>query len=227
MTQPLTRRVLQLLLVSVAVSAAMGVYALLLGEFRETQGKLLATTVSISGASTFGLVSGIALERGRLGLVPWLGIAASAVGATLIVIGAWAEVDTSGYWRSTGTIVVVAVAVAHASVVTVGGLSPRFRWVVIAAYALNAALALLVIGAIWGDSDAGGIARWMGTMGILLTAATIAVPVLRRIDRRASLPSPTVVETAAHCPRCGSALADGAADRCLSCGAHFRVVFDA
>ena len=90
MTQPLTRRVLQLLLVSVAVSAAMGVYALLLGEFRETQGKLLATTVSISGASTFGLVSGIALERGRLGLVPWLGIAASAVCATLIVIGPWA-----------------------------------------------------------------------------------------------------------------------------------------
>ena len=59
---------------SVAVNAALGIVALFAGEFGETQGKVLMTSLSISAASVGSLAMLPARERGLLGNVPNAGI---------------------------------------------------------------------------------------------------------------------------------------------------------
>lgn len=146
----LTRRELQrtalfVLVASLAVSAAMGVYALLIGEFEETQGKLLATSLSVSGAGALAMACGTAWERHRLGLLPRAGIALAILGFALVILGVWPEQDADAYWRTTATVLAFAVAAAHASVVTPHGLQQRYRWVFLSAYALNAIVTALAI----------------------------------------------------------------------------------
>ena len=56
----LQRTALYVLVVSLVVSAAMGVFALLIGDLDRTQAKLLATSLSISGAGTLAMLCAIA-----------------------------------------------------------------------------------------------------------------------------------------------------------------------
>ena len=63
----LQRLVLYVLIASVVVSAAMGVFALLVGEFEETQGKLLVTSLSVSGAGIVAMACGFAWSEGSSG----------------------------------------------------------------------------------------------------------------------------------------------------------------
>ena len=222
----LQRLALYVLIASVVVSAAMGVFALLVGEFEETQGKLLVTSLSVSGAGIVAMACGFAWERGQLGPFPLLGIGAGLLGFGLLIAGMWVEIESEPYWRLTGSLLVVAVAMMHASVVSPFGLAGRFRWVLAATYALNALLTALVVVAIWDEPEWSGYWRTMGTVAILLAAATIAIPVLRRLGEGAAVPARAEAPSGAtHCPRCGEPLARAGDEACVECGASFRVEF--
>ena len=205
----------------------MGVFALLVGEFGEAQGKLLVSSLSVSGAAIVAMACGFAWERGRLGLFPLLGIALGIAGFALLIVGVWTEADPRAYWRTTGTVLVLAVAGTHACVVSPFGLVGRFRWVFGAAYALNALVTALVTIAIWSEPEGSGYWRFLGTVAILLAATTIAIPVLRRLGEGASpaTEAAAVSSGGAYCPRCGEALSHEGDEDCPSCGASFAVEF--
>lgn len=221
----LQRTALYVLVVSLVVSAAMGVFALLIGDLDKTQAKLLATSLSISGAGTLAMLCAIAWERHRLGLLPPAGIALALLGFALVIVGVWAEIEAAGFWKSTSTVLAVAVAIAHASVVSPFGLVRRFRWVFGVTYGLNAIVTLLVVSAIWSETGGSGFWRFLGAMAILLAAATIAIPVLRRLGEGAASAPPAATELATHCPRCGQPLPGSGDEACPHCGARFRVEF--
>ena len=221
----LQRTALYVLVVSLVVSAAMGVFALLIGDLDKTQAKLLATSLSISGAGTLAMLCAIAWERHRLGVLPPAGIALALLGFALLIVGVWAEIGATGFWKSTSTVLAVAVAAAHASVVSPFGLVRRFRWVFGVTYGLNALVTLLVVGAIWSEPEDASFWRFLGSMAILLAAATIAIPVLRRLGDGAAPAPRAEADLAAHCPRCGEPLPQPGDEACARCGARFRVEF--
>ncbi|MCY4455739.1 MAG: zinc ribbon domain-containing protein [Chloroflexi bacterium] len=221
----LHRGALRVMLASVAASALMGCYAVLNEDFGETEGKLLLSTLSVFGTSMITLACGVAWERGRLGVVPPAGIVLGLIGLVFLLVVIWVEPDTDNDLIGRGllTEITLALAATHASLVGLNGLGRRYAAVPVAAYALNALLTATSILWIWWEpiwDDAFG--RWYGTLIVLLIAATISIPVLRRLEGSA-VDSPPVETAARFCPNCGAGLDPEGASTCAACGAAFQV----
>lgn len=202
---------------SLAVNAAVGIYAVLAPEFGETQGKVLATSLCVTGAALLALACEPAWARRLLGSIPYLGAALGAVGFALTIGGIWAEPESEALGQTTTSVLAVAVACALASLLALARLAPGHRWVLTLTLALLALGAALVAIAPWlGDDPAGWYLRTMGVALIALAACAVSVPVLHFVDRRA------VVLTASagairYCPYCGGTVS-GEARAPLSCG---------
>ncbi|MDP6606652.1 MAG: hypothetical protein QF664_10400 [Dehalococcoidia bacterium] len=220
------RVTLWVLIASVVVGALMGVWALLSGDFDETDGRLLGTTFSVTGAAALVIVFGRALERPGLGRLPYGGFALTAVSFVAIVAGIWAEVDAGWYWKLATSLTVVTLTAAHASLVSPAGLAVAFRWVARAAIGTGIVLALLILVMMWVPASSDAIWRGIGVFAILSSAASIAVPVMRRLSR---IPEPVDRSALVNfCPRCGEAMAELPGNiECPGCGARARVEFSA
>lgn len=221
----MTRTVVRVFLGSVALNAALAVYALLAGSFGATEGRILRTSLSLSGAVLLGLICEAARERGRLGLVPPLGAATAVGGFGLVIVGIWSEPSGEDIWRGAGTLLTLAVAASIVSLLSLPALAPRFRWTLTAAAFLAGVLAAMLVSTIWGEFESGWFFRWFGVVAVLLAAFAVALPVLHRISRREL--GPPARESVSYCPRCGRPLAarPDAETECPRCGAVFTVRF--
>jgi hypothetical protein len=224
-----TRVVVRVLLVSIALNAALAVYALLAGSFGATEGRILRTSLCVSGAVLLGLACQAARERGRLGPVPALGALAAAAGFGLVVVGIWAEPRGDGLWKAAGSVLVPAVAAAIVSLLSLPALAPRFRWTFTAAAVLAGVLAAMLVSTIWGEFESGWFSRWFGVVAVLLAAFAVAIPVLHRAGRREPRPEPQAGPEArvSFCPSCGRPVSARAETEtaCPACGAAFSVRF--
>jgi hypothetical protein len=221
----LHRGALRVMLASVAASALMGSYAVLREDFGETEGKLLLSTLSVFGTSMIVLACGVAWERGRLGVVPPLGVALGLLGLVLLLFVIWAEPDTDSEVLGRGllTEITLALAATHASLVGIFGVGRRYALAPIGAYALNALLTATSILWIWWEPDwDDAFGRWYGTLIVLLIAVTIAIPVLRRLEG-SEVAAARAGTLARFCPHCGAELEPEGASRCAACGAAFEV----
>ena len=214
------RIALRTLIGSVAISALLGVAAILGGSgFGRLQAKVLFTALTVSGASILVMACGAAWERGILKPVPRTGAIAAIVTGALVTIGVWGEVEAEEFWKLVGTVSLAAGALAHASLVALAELAPRFRWSRLAAYALAAILSVTLIVLIWAEgSDNENVFRFVAVASILLASATIAIPVFHRMSRLDSVDAGT---EARFCPKCGAALS--VPTECGGCHARFRV----
>ena len=214
---------LRISLLAVLVSAVLGIIALLSGDFGETQGRVIATSLCIAGACLLVLPA-LALSEARSSGLILAPAVFAPVGFALLIFGIWSEQDWGDYWRVTATFIVVGVLVAYICLMALLELAERLMILRLIAYGLALLLALEVLGAVWsedGPSDTG--ARVLGVTTILLTAATIALPLVRRMlpPRGAEGRSATVN----FCPSCGSRVETAGESNCRRCGARFRVDF--
>ena len=224
-SRTLHRGALRVMLASGAVSALMGCYAVLREDFGETEGKLLLSTLSVFGTSMITLACGVAWERERLSVVPPLGIALGLLGLVLLLGVIWTEpsTDSDVLWRGLATEITLALAATHASLISIFGLRRRYRAVPLATYALNALLTATTLLWIWWEPDwDDAFGRLYGALIVLVIAATIAIPVLRRLDGPVveAERSDTPVR---FCPICGAVLDPPGAAACEVCGATFEV----
>ena len=228
--RPVGRRMrrlgLGIFFVSVAVNAALGIYAVLAPDFGETQGKILGTSLCVTGAVVLALACEPAWERRLLGPVPYTGAVLGAVGFTLAVASMWTEPESEIWGKTMGTIFTVAIACAAASLLALARLAPRHAWI------FTMTLALLGLGAVmvgvlpWlGDDPAEAYVRALGVVMIVLAAFTVTVPVLHWVDRAALVVAEAETGAVRFCPYCGRELA-GIPDadlRCDRCGRGFTI----
>ncbi len=224
------RLALRVFLGSIAVNAAIAIYALLTKEFGDLQWKVLITSLCVSGASVLALACGPARERRRLGPVPLAGGALSIVGFALLIGAVWNDFDSKPLWKAAGTVIAVAAALAHASVLALCALAPRFAWTFQVAFALGLVNAAAVSVAICGEIENEWYWRSVGVAAVLLAAFTLAVPVLHVASRRelAAVRSAEGEQRRVRfCPLCGApigAAAPNEDENCSRCGGSFRVV---
>ena len=109
----LKKSFLYALIGSIGLSAVLGIFAMLMGEFGEFEIKVLLTSLTISGASLCGVCCGAALEAKRARLVPTAGMGLALLSAVLIISGLWTESASETYWKTTATITIAAVACSH------------------------------------------------------------------------------------------------------------------
>lgn len=221
----LKRMALLTLIASVGLSAVLGVYALLVGDFGEFEVKILLTSLSVSAASILSMSCAVAFERRRLGQLPLAGAVLALAGCGGCVLGIWIEFDYEPAWQLVLTATFFAIAAAHVCLLSLARLEARFRW----AFLLGATCALLLAVQlsllVWVKLfDEEWSWRFIGVVAIVLAATTIAVPLLHRIS---SLPLEETSGDAPRlraCPACGAELDAPIGEiHCSACDGRFQI----
>jgi hypothetical protein len=224
------RIALLFLIVSVVVSALLGIIAIIVGTFGRTEVQILLTTLTISAASICALACGALWEAGRAKLFPMIGIALAIVDAVLFIIGIWFETSSEAYWKFSAALGCVAVATAHACLLSLARLAWRFAWSRVAAFIAAYLLAALFIYMIYFTPNGDGVIRIIGVTSIVLAAMTILTPVFHRLsrgdfDKDAAGPSVPTRFATMTCPQCGSPQANSREEtKCSQCGCRFQIL---
>ncbi|NNC75398.1 MAG: hypothetical protein HKN93_07780 [Acidimicrobiia bacterium] len=223
MRQADIRRIaLWLLIASVALTAAIAIWAVAFGDFDDTTGKILGTSLSVAGGSLLALAAATGWERSQV--VAWLGIAGAVIGFGLVIAGIWLEPEGSVFWKAAVSAIIVGVAGAWIALLGNARLAASHRWVGNLAAFCGVALAALVLVALWAEVDSSGFGRVIGVFAVLVAALSVVVPVIHRLDAVPAEPTGSPEEWQ-HCPRCGevSVAASGVLAQCPSCDAAYRV----
>ena len=209
---------------SVALNACLGIVALVMGDFGQTQGKVLGTSLCVTAAVMLALAATPAWERRLLGPVPAVGASSGAVGFALLIVAIWLGEDASPtLGKAVGTALTVGGAGSLASLLALPRLAPRHRHVLTTALALGAVAAAMVLVQIWGELDSSLYARALGVVAVLLGAVAVSIPVLHRIGDTAG--ADAAADVPRFCPFCGAELTvgRGRSATCGACGRSFSV----
>ena len=230
-----TRVFLRLFILSVIVNAVLGIWALLAGDFGETQGKVLTTSFLVSAAMLSVLVNAPAMLRRCLWPFPVIGAATGAGGFALFTVVIWTESAGPGdsVIKLTLSALLVAAAATLASSLALITLADRFRLLQLVARALIAVLAVSLLIAIWGELEMDWYYRLVGVVGVLVAAVTLVIPVAWRFGSGGPGAGRHTDQAGDHavryCPSCGReverrALGPGEVNTCRNCGLSFQVV---
>jgi hypothetical protein len=219
---------------SIALSAIVGIYVILVGDSGPLEAKVLITALSVSLFSILGMSCGAAVEQQRLTRVAHLGSAAAALSFVLVMLAVW------GWWwepsqeeslmKWAASLALLAAAAALASLYALATLKPVFHWVRLMGYACVAALAVILVLMIWEAVDAsdGKVERTLAVLAILVASTTIAIPVLHRMSRASeNFALPLAALSIRFCVACGQGMTAAAGDEvvCAACGCRFQVQF--
>lgn len=181
----LRRLFLYLLIASVAVSAAMGIAVLVIGEFGELSTRVLMTTLTVTVTSILGLACGAYYESGRGRNLPLAGIFLSLVSALMVFLIIWNVLDdNSNFIKATLTVVMLAVSCSHLSLLSIARLDRRFAWSRIAAFVFVAVLDAILLYILWFEptSDSDLVSRIIGVLSILIASITVITPVFHKLS---------------------------------------------
>jgi hypothetical protein len=186
---PVKKAFLYALVGSVALSAILGILAILSGDFGWLELRILLTTVTIAVASIAGLACGayLATRRGRT--LPLAGAALSVLAAVMIIAGMWLEdLGSELYWKIAASASVFAVACAHLSLLSMARLAEWFRWSLAAAHAVILAVAALFVVIIFTEGDREGMFQLLAVAAVLDAAITVVIPILHRLSKADTAP---------------------------------------
>jgi len=212
--------------VSIAVNAALGVYAVVTPDFGETQSKILSTSLFVTGAILVALACEPAWERRFLGPVPYAGAVLGSIAFAMSAAGMWAEVDSDVYGKLVGTVFVAAAACTTASLLSLALLARGHRWVYAVALGLLTLGATMVAVAPWIGSDPPEpFLRAVGVVLVVFAAFAVTVPVLHWVDR-STVARDASTQVVRHCPYCGAIVSgpSGVELSCGSCAERFTVL---
>src|SRR5262249_45716874 len=138
------RLALWFLIASVGLSAIIGIIAIL-SKFGRTEAQILLTTLTVSAASICALACGALWESQRAKILPVAGIVLAISDAALFIVGIWWEAQSEAYWKFSASVGLIAVATAHACLLSLARLAARFAWARIAAFVAAYLLAIFFI----------------------------------------------------------------------------------
>jgi hypothetical protein len=188
----LRRAAIVVVIASLVLAGTLGMVALLSGEFGETQGRILLTTLAVAA---FGLTAlcHLAVATQRIRALGYIGIAASiaALVPALVLIWSWFDLreSTSDWFRALGVLSILAITLAQANLLLRSATSPRpivriGLTITLAAAAIVAImlwLPILTEGEVPGSDT--GYWRFFGVIAIVDVIGTIAVPIIGLVVR--------------------------------------------
>ena len=105
------------LIVSISMSCVFCIMVVLSRSWGEWQGRVLNTMITISGASLCTLSCAVLWDRKHKKALPLSGLAFTLVGAGLVIVVQWFDVNNRAYWVLTACTVALAVATSYLALV--------------------------------------------------------------------------------------------------------------
>lgn len=229
----LRKTALRLLIVSIVVSGALAIAALVTGEFGQLQTKVLLSALATSGASICGMACGAAWDQQRWRQAALGGLALVLFTLTITLLALWVEPEPINTWMKTvATGWLLAVAAAHASLLGLARTDRLLGWVRMSSIALGFALAIGIALPIWSTiyQDDSAYFRGLGVVGVLMLTGSLSLPVAARLKglRAANEPNTDAPDTRVMCPACAHVQSAPLGHiRCEHCGAHYRIELEA
>ncbi len=175
---------LKIFLGFLGLTALIAIVSVLLGELGQVQVKILATTFTISAASICSMACAAFTERKKPVHLGLAGILLSICAAVLVIAGMWSESNNETYWKTTVTVGVLAIALAHAFLLNLPELDKSQKWVQLISSITIAILALQIIGAVWGEINQDVYYRFLAVVAIVVALETLAIPILLKLRKR-------------------------------------------
>jgi hypothetical protein len=191
------KRLFALVLVcALCTSALLAIGILLLGEFDETQARILVTTGLIGFFSLLALPAGVLLDQGRHAYLAWTLIGLAAFSFVIAMNLTWGDVDSENLWRVAGSATAVTGAFSQAATTTSrrrATETPGVRTLYLLSLGAVSVLAFLILTAIWEEVDDAGFYRFLGAVAVLNLLLVLLQPVVRRLGRT-STPAPSALQ---------------------------------
>lgn len=196
-SQPLRRSFLRFAIVFLAMTALVALVSVLTGTFGELQARILGSSTTISLACVTAMACAAYRERGRHPRLGEIGIACSAIAATLMLVGIWAEIqviDRELFWKTVFLTMIWAFACAHAHLLCLPNLHEDHRWTQNVVVAAIVTLTTLGSIALLAEMDDEWLARVLIAIAIVVALFTLVVPILAKM-RKADAPADAVATT--------------------------------
>ncbi len=184
----LKKTFLNTLIGSIVVSALLGIWAILSGEFGEFQARILGTTLTVVGTSLLGLACGAFWESPRssemaLKAIPAAGIILAFVAALMVLIMIWGKYDD--IWKAAAISGIFAFSLAQLSLLSMANLAKRFEWVLTVAFLVVLSLAAInsILIIVEPESESNFVMRLIGVLAVIDAAITVMIPILHRLSR--------------------------------------------
>ena len=215
---------LKVFLVSIAVNAGLGIWALLVDDFGEIQGKILTSSFLVSATMVGLLVNAVPMRERVLWPLPVIASATSTAGFVLLIVAVWVEPDSDVWGRTLVSSLTIAGGATLAGLL---GLLRLREWHHIVRQATVIAIGVLcvtIVAVLWAEPDSDWWLRVIGIESVIVAApspgpardcplpsAVTAGSVLRPV-----LPGPHCAPSGPPVPR--------APRRCQGCGFEFSVM---
>ncbi len=178
------RLLLLAVIASLAVTAALAIGILLLGDFDDTEWRVLGTTFAISVASLLALPGAQLLDQRRAVPLAWATVALAAVAFVLFEHALWTDEDSETAWKRVGTAAVFAVATTQIAALTSRLKADDRKSVGVLYFAtvgLGLLLATLATTAMWKEIDSDVFYRVLAALAVLNAFLVVLQPLMRRL----------------------------------------------
>jgi hypothetical protein len=174
------------MIISLSISALIGIFVFLFGDFGETEFRLLMTTLTIGGYSLTGLCCSVLYEKRKFTPLALSGIMISVIGFIYTVLVIWEAIDLDNdfTWKALIIFIILAASTAHSCLLLLiksekslvnGALSGTIIFISIVAL-------MLIILALNEFDDVGEFYfRLLGVFAILDVLGTIVTPILNKV----------------------------------------------
>ena len=181
-----TRIALIALLASLIISALIGIIIVLKGDFGDTEGRLLGTTLSMATFTILAIPSIVQLGRGKFYILSGCGAGASVIAFFLVAAAIWSEgtFDIDLLTKLMVTFGVIAFASNHTALLLLVSGATTIIWVTL----ITTIIVLVIIAAIltisvWVENMPNGLVRPLTALAILDVLGSLAVPMLSKLKR--------------------------------------------
>jgi hypothetical protein len=177
---------LRTLVIALSVSALIGIFIFLIGDFGETEIRLLLTTLTIGGYSLTGLCSATNQKQPNLKSFSLLGMLISVIGFAVTIGAIWEIIDFNDIWKTMVVFIILSVAIAHISLLLL--ITPKtanVRYSLIGTIVFVSIVALMLIKSTMTEFEESEFYfRLLGVFSILDILGTIATPIINRITEK-------------------------------------------
>ena len=173
------------MIISLSISALIGVFVFLFGDFGETEFRLLMTTLTIGGYSLTGLCCSVLYEKRKLAPLALFGIVISVIGFIYTILLIWEFIDfwDEDSWKALIIFLVLAFSTAHSCLLLLIKSNKSLVNIALSATLIFISIvALMLIIMVLNEFDLGEFSfRLLGVFAILDVLGTIITPILNKV----------------------------------------------